>query len=309
MSVELADASPSGTVTVKQASLLPPDARRQRCRRVAERNLLNTLRILRHCQALGIKVYRFSSRLVPLATHPLLEGWDYAGDLSVPLQAIGAFVKANRMRVSFHPDHFNVLTSEDKAVRDATRTGLEYHVRLTEAMGLGREVKLVLHLGGGKDKVKAIGTAQRYMARLPDEIQSRITLENDDKVFTAGDVLVCVAQLGIPVVLDAHHERSNPSGEGLGTILPRCFETWQTSGLPPKLHLSSPAGAGKDFRAHHDWIDPRDFLNFWPEALRLGQSFDVMVEAKRKDGAVVRLKKDLEFLLPGTTFDGFSLFT
>lgn len=308
MSVQLEDASPSGNVTVKQAETLAPADRRLRCKKVAEKNLLNTLRILSHCKSLGIGVYRLSSRLVPLATHPLLDEWDFVRDLSPSLSAIGQFVRDNRIRVSFHPDHFNVLTSEDAAVREVTRTVLGYHVRLIGGMGLGRDVKLVLHLGGaGKDKAAAIERAIDFIKGLPDEVVGRIVLENDDKVFHALDVLSCAESAGLPVVLDVHHERCNPTGERLPELLRRCFGTWEGSGLPPKVHLSSPAGEGKSFRAHADWVDPGDFRCLWEAAVCVGRSFDVMVEAKQKDAAVLKLKSDLDGTLDGFRFEGLCL--
>lgn len=308
MSVQLEDASPSGNVTAKQAEILKPADRRLKCKKVAEKNLANSLRILRHCKSLGIGVYRFSSRLVPLATHPLLEGWDFIRDLSPLLSAIGHFVRDDGMRVSFHPEHFNVLSSEDKAVAEATRTVLGYHVRLIEGMGLGRDVKLVLHLGGaGRDRAAAIRRAAQFIKGLPAEVSGRIVLENDDKVFTALDVLSCAESAGLPVVLDVHHERCNPSGETLPDLMRSCFRTWEDSGLPPKVHLSSPAGEGKLFRAHADWVDPEDFRALWEAAVHVEQNFDVMVEAKQKDAAVLKLKDDIEGMLDGFRFEGLCL--
>lgn len=185
MSVQLEDASPSGNVTAKQAEILKPADRRLKCKRTAER--------------------------------------DFIGDLSPLLSAIGRFVRQNGMRVSFHPEHFSVLTSEDEAVAEATRNILGYHVRLVEGMGLGRDVKLVLHLGGaGRDRTAAIRRAALFIKGLPEKVSGRMVLENDDKVFTALDVLSCAEPAGLPVVLDVHHEKCNPSGEPLPVGVRRC---------------------------------------------------------------------------------------
>jgi UV DNA damage endonuclease len=75
MTLNLKDCSPSGTVTVKAFSnLKDEDARMFRVRRITRDNLRNTLRILRFNVAYNIKVYRFTSKLIPLATHPMVEG-------------------------------------------------------------------------------------------------------------------------------------------------------------------------------------------------------------------------------------------
>ena len=42
-------------------------------------------------------------------------------------------------------------------------------------------------------------------AGLPQGIARRITLENDDKIFTAMDTLYLCEKLMIPMVLDIHH--------------------------------------------------------------------------------------------------------
>ena len=73
MSVILEKASPSKNVTIKTYSRLAevdPRAALSKVRRAASENLANTLRLLRHNRASGVSIYRFSSKLIPLATHP-----------------------------------------------------------------------------------------------------------------------------------------------------------------------------------------------------------------------------------------------
>jgi len=84
MSMELVDCSPSRTVTFKTFSGLrerDPEAALSKLKRTARENLFNTIRLLRHNKANDVMVYRFSSRIIPLATHPELEGWDYVEDV------------------------------------------------------------------------------------------------------------------------------------------------------------------------------------------------------------------------------------
>jgi UV DNA damage endonuclease len=119
MSRLLEDASPSHAVTVASVAGLSRDDRLHRLRRAALANLRSTLRILRHAVASGVEVYRFSSRLVPLATHPTYGDWPWEEELAEPFAAIGALVREHGVRVSFHPDHFTPLSSARAEVIEA----------------------------------------------------------------------------------------------------------------------------------------------------------------------------------------------
>ena len=295
MNLSLEDCSPSGTVTFAVLNRLPDmEAKLHRLRRVSAKNLLNTLRILRYNKALEISVYRLTSRLIPLATHPAAEGWDYTAEFSREFGEVGAFIRENDMRVSAHPDHFTLLNSKSEEVLEASVRDLEYHVRLYEAMGLGDfRYKLVLHVGGLYDSREA--SLERFRVNysaLPDRIRGRILLENDDKSYTAREVLTLCKQLKIPMVLDVHHHHCLPGEEKLERLLPEIFDTWNGEYFRPKIHFSSPKSP-KEFRHHAEFIGPAEFLGFLEIAKADGRDFDVMLEAKGKDGALMKLSEQL----------------
>ena len=58
--------------------------------------------------------------------------------------------------------------------------------------------------------------------------------------------------------------------------------------LPPKLHASSPKSE-RDPRGHADHVDAGAVLHFLRGAAGLVPRLDVMLEAKRKDEALLRL--------------------
>ena len=299
MSMLLEKASPSGTVTYKSFQELrqrDPDAALNKIRRVTRQNLHNTLRILRYCLACNISVYRFTSKLFPLVTHTSVPDWDYLGETADQLWEIGNFIKKHRLRVTFHPDHFTLLNSPREEVIKASLIDLEHHCKIFEAMGLDRKAKLVIHVGGGyKSKETALARFTANLANVPNFITRRLTLENDDKTFTADDVLGLCEKLGLPMVLDIHHHRCNPGNRDLPDLLPRFLQTWNLSKLPPKIHVSSPRST-TDPRSHHDFIDPADLYPFLILMTKIPESpdiLDVMVEAKQKDRAALKLVKDL----------------
>lgn len=296
MSVILESASPSSTVTYKTYSNLAEKdgtAALSRVRRAARENLLNTLRLLRHNRAHGVKLYRFSSKIIPLATHPMLSEWDYLKEFEEELETIGGYVKENKMRVSFHPDHYTLLNSPGEEIFQASLKDLEHHCGLLAAMDLDNRARLIIHTGGAySDKKVSAERFKRNWARVPRHIAGRITIENDDKTYTAQDVLDLCKALLLPMVLDIHHYKCNNEGESLEEVLPDIISTWDAAGLPPKFHISSPKSES-DFRSHHDFVNPEDLYPFLRLARELNSDIDIMVEAKQKDRAMFQLVREL----------------
>lgn len=293
MSMDLKDASPSKTVSVTAFNnIKTSDAKKHKLKKIALENLNNTLRILRYNIERDIMVYRLSSKLVPLATYDLGK-WDYKEELKDEFENIGNLIKKFDMRVSFHPDHFVILNSiSDKVYEDSVKT-LEYHNNMYEAMGLDDKYKMVLHVGGiYSNKNEAIKRFYEGFDKLPDRIKRRIVLENDDKCFTANDVLRICKNLNIPMVLDIHHHNCLNNGEKLDGIIEESFNTWNKEYFPPKVHFSSPK-SDKNFRAHSDYIDSEQFLEFINKTKRIARNFDVMIEAKEKDRALLELREKI----------------
>lgn len=298
MTLDLEDCSPSGTVTYAVYSKLKDEAAKHaRLDRVAKCNINNTLRILKNSLALNIKVYRLTSKLIPLATHGDLKDWDYVSDFHDEFERLGEYIRINNFRISAHPDHFTILNPIKPEILESSIRDLDYHVKLLEAMGLNDyRYKLVLHVGGlYGDKEKSIDRFKENFLKLPDRISKRIILENDDKCFTAADVLGICEDLKIPMVLDVHHHRCVNYGEELGDLLDRIFNTWSLELDPPKVHYSSPKSE-KEFRSHADYVDLTEFMDFLHTAKKTDRDIDIMLEAKMKDRALQRLSAELSEL-------------
>lgn len=302
MSVILENASPSKTVTYKTYKNLAqqdPEAAIAKIRRVSRDNLDNTFRLLRYCNSENIKIYRFSSKIYPLATHPELSYWDYIKETKPQLMEMGNFIKKNNIRVTFHPDHYTLINSPREEVFISSVMDLTHHCRIFNAMRLGEHAKLIIHVGGGySNKDDSLERFIENWSRLPLGISKHISLENDDKIFTANDTLYLCEKLQLPMILDMHHFRCNhEEGSVLEDIYPRFFSTWDITGLPPKIHVSS-TRSETDIRSHHDFINSNDLYSFLKMARDYKVNLDVMVEAKRKDKAMLRLVQDL-CKLPG----------
>jgi len=153
-------------------------------------------------------------------------------------------------------------------------------------------MKLVIVSGlSGSGKSIALETLEDSgyycIDNLPAAIRGRLTLENDDKVYSPAELLPACAATGVPLVYDVHHHRCLPDGLSVAEATTRARRTWTRE---PLFHLSSPIEGWKGPKPerHHDFIDPADFPKEW-----LGWPLTVEVEAKAKELAVARLQADL----------------
>lgn len=272
------------TMTVKTLSKLDEVHKEKKLISLAVDNLYNTLQILKWCKENNILMYRLSSDLIPLATYQEQWLWWENGDILNMCNKIKEFVIESGIRISLHPDQFCVLNSDKPEVVKNSIKILEHLNRLSNLVG---NHILIIHTGstaGGKDK--AIRRFLDNFKLLSSDIQHKLALENDDKSFNVKEVLQICEALGIPMVLDIHHYNCLNEGENLLDLKERIIATWR--GKRPKMHLSSGKTAFTD-RHHADYINQVDYET----ALKFaGDDFDIMLECKQKELALLRLRKD-----------------
>jgi len=265
------------------------------------RTSLERLRaILDYLDRHDIRMYRMATALAPYASHPELKQFHgQVDECAAGLAEVGALARRLGVRLSTHPGQYTVLNSERAEVQAAAAAELEVQASVLDAMGLGPEAVVVLHVGGGAGGVPA--AADRFLAgfeRLSEQARARLVIENDDRVFGVSDVLRIADRTGLRVVFDIHHHRCHdPVGMDDREALERALGTWP-AGVTPKVHFSSPrldlgeGGRFPELRAHADLIDPISFEGFLHHT-GAGLDFDVMLEAKAKDLALLRLREQL----------------
>ena len=150
------------------------------------------------------------------------------------------------------------------------------------------------------DQFNVINSANNFKT-FPHDIQTRLIIENDDKIYTAHETLTLCKQLDIPMVLDIHHHNCNNEGENIYDMLGEIFGTWNKQQLPPKIHFSSPRDGELD-RKHADYIDASSFIDFIENSRIVNTDFDVMLECKEKDIALFKLVDDIKKLRPEYTW-------
>ena len=265
--------------------------------------------VLSYLDRHDIRMYRMTASLAPYVTHPDLP--QFHGQLeecASELAAIGARSRELGIRLSSHPGQYVVLNSERPETVDAAIRDLESQAALMDAMGLGPEAVVVLHVGSGQGD--GPGRFEAGYARLSDAARARLVIENDDRTFGLGAVLELSRRTGARVVWDIlHHHCHDPDAIPDREALELALATWP-EGVTPKIHYSTPKTALEErtkkvgrktvtefvlpqLRAHADLIDPIAFGQFLRQTAE-GLEFDVMLEAKGKDLALLRLRDQIE---------------
>ena len=261
-----------------------------------------------------IRMYRMTASLAPYATHPEIGLRPHfqrqVEACADELADLGRRAEAQGLRLSTHPGQYIVLNSEDPDVQAGAIRDLDLQGQLFDAMGLPPESVVVLHVGGmAGGKEAAMDRFEAGFARLSEAAQRRLVIENDDRTFALCDVLGLARRVGRPVVWDIlHHHCNDPERIGDREALELALGSWP-EGVLPKIHYSTPKTTLEEkkkkvgrrverswvlpqLRSHADMIDPIGFEHFACETAR-GLDFDVMLEAKAKDLALLRLREQL----------------
>ena len=221
------DASPSKSLTFARYSALPKQERMEKLKEVTAQNLQHTKRILYYNIAHEIELYRFSSSLVPLATHPEVM-WDFVSPFKAEWKELGQVVKQLNIRPSFHPNQFTLFTSPREEVTMNAVKDMEYHYKMLEAMGIIDQAIINIHIGGAYgDKQETLQRFHQNIKSLPQLIKKVTTLENDDKTYNVEETLHTCEKEKVPMILDYHHYMANKGEQNLSDYLPRIFNTWR----------------------------------------------------------------------------------
>jgi UV DNA damage endonuclease len=294
-----------------------PDLRSNDTRRWASAPHLKTSleyldAILDHLAWHRIHMYRISSDLAPYATHPDMPQFHgMVAESAAELAAIGRKARALDIRLSFHPSQYVLLNSPNPDLTAKSVWDLASQAEMLDRMELGPEAVVVTHVGGAYgDRPASAARWVETWGRLPEPVRRRLVLEHDDLRFSAADTLWIHGHTGVRLVFDHQHFWClNPERLELRETLERMLATWP-AGVRPKVHFSSPRTELRQLRrkdrttrrvstvsvapvwtGHADFVHPFEFVTFMRQTEEL--VFDVMLEAKAKDLALMRLRPDL----------------
>lgn len=252
--------------------------------------------------------YRISSTIFPLfnldKANVGLEDLPNATLIEDKFEEIRAFTSGQSpkdFRLSFHPDHFNVLCSANPEVVRRTINELDHHAWLMDKM-VGEHSRsywypLNIHMSRSTGDAEQI--ADEFISnfqKLPKRVQQRLVLENEDKGLWTPDLLFELLHipLGIPITYDNLHHKCNPGSWDTAEAFRLCTSTWKAHDVTPLFHFSE-GGANNNPRAHVEFATstPKAFRKQHDSHYTSNMQIDWDVEIKQKDYAINHIE-DME---------------
>lgn len=271
--------------------------------------LLSLRDVFGYLRSQQIGCYRLHGELLPpeLRADPeaAARAIERAGELLALLTEQAACI-----RLTIHAGLAAALAAGDETSFARAGAELAASALLLDALGAGAGPNagaIVVHIGGeGADRPAAIERFCMRYERLSAGIRRHLVVEHDT-TFPLADALLIHQRTGVPVVFDLlHHRLMDPEQIGVALARDLALATWSAQRRRPKVHLSSQrtegflqperAGHARQILAprpgqHADFIAPDDALALL--AAPLAVPFDVMIEAKAGDLALLRLREDL----------------
>ena len=240
----------------------------------------------------GYDFYRLSSDMAPWKTEYEWDDLKDIDEIKKWFHSAGTMAKTHGVRLTAHPGPFNVLVSPNEQVVENTIKDLTIHGDEFDMMGLSRTPynKLYIHCNGVYgDKLSAMDRFCKNFERLPESVQTRLTVENDDKasMYSVKDLMYIHERIGIPIVFDYHHHKFCTGDLSEREALELAISTWPDD-IVPVVHYSesrSKEQLDESIRpqAHSDYVI--DYIDTY------GHNVDIMVEAKHKELAVNKYKE------------------
>ena len=241
----------------------------------------------------GYQFFRMTSNLAPWKSEYRWEEMPDIEDIRKYLHSAGTMAKTHNLRLTSHPGPFNVLTSPHSRVVTNCITDLTDHGDTFDMMGLSRTPynKINIHLGGAYgDKESAMDRFCKNFELLPKSVQTRLTVENDDKasMYSVKELYNGIyKRIGVPIVFDYHHHRFCDGGLTEQEALELAMSTWPKV-ITPVVHYSesrTKEQLDESIRpqAHSDYV--YDYIDTY------GNNVDIMIEAKAKELAVQKYKE------------------
>ena len=240
----------------------------------------------------GYDFYRLSSDMAPWKTEYEWDDLKDIDEIKKWFHSAGTMAKTHGVRLTAHPGPFNVLVSPNEQVVENTIKDLTIHGDEFDMMGLSRTPynKLNIHCNGVYgDKLSAMDRFCKNFERLPESVQTRLTVENDDKesMYSVKDLMYIHERIGIPIVFDYHHHKFCTGDLSEREALELAISTWPDDIVPVVHYSESRSKEQLDEsikpQAHSDYVI--DYIDTY------GHNVDIMVEAKHKELAVNKYKE------------------
>lgn len=278
------------TIGVKNTNLktcTAKNATKEKLLEITAHNLKSLENIIDYNILNNIHMFRISSDLIPFGSSHLNKLAWY-NIFSEELFRIGEKIKINNIRVSMHPGQYTVINSPNKEVVGRAIEDLNYHAKILDSLGVSREHKIILHVGGVyDDKTQAVNRFIYNYECLTDAVKKRLVIENDDKSYNINDVLEIGKKLNVPVIFDNLHNEVNSYSKEKNDLffINECKSTWKKEDGHQKIHYSQQDPLKKP-GSHSSTIQIDKFINFYERIKR--DDLDIMLEVKDKNLSAIK---------------------
>lgn len=259
---------------------------------IVDSNLQCILKTLKFNLKNKITFYRIAD-FIPFASHPTsLPLESIFQDFSPLIKEIALFILRNEFRISMHPGQYTILNSPKNDIVEKAIKELEYDTMFMDFMGLNLDAKVQVHVGGVYgNKKKSINRFIKNFHLLPENIKSRIAIENDDVSYDLKDCLIINQETGIPVIFDVFHHSIKNRGETLIEGIKRSIKTWKDHDGKLMLDWSSQEPEMKIGR-HADTLNEIEFEEFITRTME--SDFDILLEVRDKERSAIKAVQILE---------------
>lgn len=274
----------------------------------AKQNLLDVYQLVQHAVDNKIFSLRLPSDILPRYTDKNVERYNM-DQFQNYFDSIGKLAKQNGIRLSFHPDQYVVLSSDNEDIIRNSFEELSYQCEMLFRMGVSQEEGVCNIHGGGVYGLDKSIVKQRWANNfklLPDHVKMYLTIENDEKSYSLEDCLDISKLCGVPVVYDAFHEecyrasvKHTETFKPLESLVNETLKTWRViledgsiCQRIPMSHVSNQRPNEK-IGVHSDYIKNfPDILWYYANECQRILKCDlyVDVEAKEKDLALFDLR-------------------
>jgi len=259
------------------------------CSELALANVKDLQKIIEWNNQNGHKVFRITSNLFPWASDYELEQLPDFEEIKSVLAECGSLARGAGQRLSFHPGPFNCLASPKESVIQNSIRDLSIHGEVMDLMGMSNDhwSKINIHVGASYgDREGALNTWCKNFELLPDNVKSRLTVENDDRESLYSTKMLydgVYKRVGVPIVFDSHHFELGPQDQSYTEAFHTARLTWP-SHIRQACHHSNSKKKYEDetckmWSAHSDY--------YYTAFDSCGESVDVALESKAKELSMI----------------------
>jgi UV DNA damage endonuclease len=266
---------------------------------LASQNVADLCKIIEWNNSAGIGMYRISSDMFPWCSEYEIQDLPDFEFIKEKLELAGHIAIGGGQRITFHPSPYSVLASLRPDVVEKSIKELRQHAEIMDLMNLDKNHFYPINIHVNTTQPTKEEAAERFCTNfelLPRSVKSRLVVEIDDKKsqYTSVDLYGMVhKKIGIPITFDYLHNKCNPP-ENLNeeSSLKLCISSWP-EGITPLTHYSESRRLYENSEskevAHSDWIHT--------QIETYGLSFDIELEVKMKDKALLDYHQNIEKIL------------